>query len=89
MWWNLRTSPSLSSLALETSNALLPPFGSHLVGGLRYEVSGCNWAMELPAGARTLKELSLRSIECRERRRGLRAGTYIAVEMSVVSVEQR
>jgi len=38
---NLRTSPSLSSLALETSNALLPPFGSHLVGGLWYEVSGC------------------------------------------------
>ena len=31
---NLRTSPRLSSLTLETSNALLPPFGSHLVGGL-------------------------------------------------------
>ena len=28
----LRASPRLSSLALETSNALLPPFGSHLVG---------------------------------------------------------
>ena len=31
---HLRASPRLSSLTLETSNALLPPFGSHLVGGL-------------------------------------------------------
>lgn len=30
---SLRSGPSLSPLTLETSNALLPPFGSHLVGG--------------------------------------------------------
>jgi hypothetical protein len=40
-WLDSDTGPRLSSLALETSNALLPPFGSHLVGGLWYEVSGC------------------------------------------------
>ena len=28
----LRPGPSLSPLTLETSNALLPPFGSHLAG---------------------------------------------------------
>jgi len=29
-------SPRLSSLTLETANALLPPFGSHLVGGIAW-----------------------------------------------------
>ena len=29
---NLRAGPGLPPLTLETSNALLPPFGSHLVG---------------------------------------------------------
>jgi len=45
--------------------------------------------VEAPAGARTLEEQPLRSIECRQRRHGLEYRTYIAVEMSVVSVEQR
>lgn len=30
------TSPRLSSLTLETANALLPPFGSHLVGWIAW-----------------------------------------------------
>ena len=46
-------------------------------------------SVELTASAGTLKEQSLRSIECRERRHGWLDITYIAVEMSVVSVEQR
>lgn len=46
-------------------------------------------SLELMASAGTLKEQSLRSIECRERRHGWLDITYIAVEMSVVSVEQR
>ena len=46
-------------------------------------------SIELMASAGTLKEQSLRSIECRERRHGWLDITYIAVEMSVVSVEQR
>ena len=29
---NLRAGPRLSSLTLEPAHALLPPFGSHLVG---------------------------------------------------------
>lgn len=46
-------------------------------------------SVELPAAARTFKEQPLHSIECRQRRHGLEYRTYIAVEMSVVSVEQR
>ena len=46
-------------------------------------------SVELPAAARTFKEQPLHSIEYRERRDGLEYRTYIAVEMSVVSVEQR
>jgi hypothetical protein len=34
MWVNLRAGPRLSSLTLEPAHALLPPFGSHLVGSV-------------------------------------------------------